>query len=78
MTLKEYKNQKDPVRMPTVCLQKGEYTLGHKIAPRFRDSRQSVWVKGFPSEYCMVNDYPRLYTTDRDGNPKERSVFVIN
>lgn len=77
MTLTEYQNQEDPVRMPSVFLEEGEYTLGNMIAPKYGDTRQSIFVKGFPYEYCRVNNYCRLYTTDCDGNPKRTSCFII-
>lgn len=79
MTLTEYVNQKDPERMPKVILKHGEYLFGTKLTCLGgTEVRQQVFIKGFPYEYCMVNNWPVLYTTDTDGNPKKPSCFRIN
>ena len=79
MTLVEYINQIDPIRMPTVLLKAGEYVLGTSITLHRHSVKEEtltqVWVKGFPYEYCLIND--RFYTTDGDGNPKKLSIFRI-
>lgn len=77
MTLNEYLNQKDPERMPLVKLTPNCYTMGH-VRKCGRDLHRSVWIKALGGvEYCKVNNISGLYTTDRDGNPKNRSCFNV-
>jgi len=79
MALSEYNTQKDPARMPLVLLQEGEYKLGLKLTlSGGTETRQQVWVQGYPAEYCLVNGSTKLWTTDGDGNPKKRSCFTID
>ena len=79
MTLTEYNNQEYPVRMPRVLLDVGEYILGLKITIMGgMETHQQVFIKGYPGEYCIVNKWPGLYTTDNDGNPKSKSCFTIH
>ena len=80
MTLDQYNNQKDPKYMPNVWLQEGEYTLGssgwYYAGGAIKEHHQQIWVNGFPYEYCLIGCW--LYTTDRDGNPKQSSCFHLN
>jgi spore coat polysaccharide biosynthesis predicted glycosyltransferase SpsG len=80
MTLTEYLNQKEPVRMPTVIVDKKEYKVifAHKAANG--EVRKRVCFKSKNNllagiEYCLIGN--RFYTTDRDGNPKDASCFKI-
>lgn len=80
MTLTEYLNQKEPVRMPTVIVDKKEYMVisTHKAANG--EVRKRVCLKSKNTlvagvEYCLIGN--RFYTTDRDGNPKDASCFKV-
>jgi hypothetical protein len=86
MTLKEYLNQKEPVRGPRVYLNKREYKKGPTIKFANGDTLTRVFIiddgfiKAFPelrNEYVQKNGWERLYTTDSDGNPKNSSCFFI-
>ena len=77
MTLTEYKNQENPVRMPHVILQNGEFSIGHFkgcIGNKFA----SVYIDGIEgAEYVAKENDSHLYTTDEDGNPKSISCFYL-
>jgi hypothetical protein len=77
MTLTKYLNQKDPVRMPDVLLQEGEYIKGTTIQIPGSYSLTQVFIKGIDHEYVLRSDRAHLYTTDSDGNPKSVSCFRI-
>ena len=75
MTLTQYLNQENPVRMPHVVLQTGEYSQGSFIgAPGKRFAPVSLHGIGF---YCVKEGDTRLYTVDNDGNPKSPSCFHL-
>ena len=82
MTLTLYLNQKDPVRVPIVRLKPNEYTVANSgMFGRLRDEKRSrVYINTDNPllsgvEYCLIGS--TFYTTDRDGNPKNRSCFHI-
>lgn len=77
MTLTEYLNQKDPVRMPDVLLQEGEYIKGVTIQIPGAYILTQVFINGIDHEYVERSDRAHLYTTDGDGNPKSPSCFRI-
>lgn len=78
MTLQEYISQVNPVRMPDVILQKGEYKYGV-------ESGTLNWRQVFIDhdllgsiEYAVLKNHGKsLWTTDADGNPVRRSCFRI-
>lgn len=82
MTLKEYLNQKEPQRMPTVYVKKREYIVVSAITVAGETRRQVYFRTRHPLlagvEYTLIGT--RFYTTDRDGNPKNLSCFraVLN
>lgn len=78
MTLTEYLNQKEPMRMPTVIVDKKEYIVASIHTLRNGEIRKRVYFKSKNEllagvEYCLIGS--RFYTTDRDGNPKSASCF---
>ena len=79
MTLKEYLNQKDPQRMPTVILKKTDYIVansskfGTELRHRVYFKTKNTLLAGV--EYCLIGT--RFYTTDSDGNPLNTSCFRI-
>lgn len=76
MTLAEYLNQQDPVKMPMVILAQNEYHQGNFIGiPGFKIA--SVTIPEIGYTYCVKEYNKRLYTTDEDGNPKSPSCFYI-
>lgn len=82
MTLTEYINQKDPVRMPYVVLDRSEFkvltttkwtdgtTFTHVVIPHFG---YTYVLRGKLGQYVGQT----LYTTNRDGNEKAASCFRI-
>ena len=88
MNLKEYLNQKEPVRRPTVTLQEGEFELGIHYPSRGLKGRTQVFVNGgyeelthegkrLRNEFILEGDSGVLFATDSDGNARARSVFHI-
>lgn len=86
MTLEEYLKQEDPSRKPYVLLEPHEYKLGVSYKVRGLDTYTQVFITSplfhdaFPDlkgEYVMINQWPNLYTVDRDGNPRSISCFRI-
>lgn len=74
LTLKEYVNQTNPKRYTNVKLKKSEVDV-----TSYAYGEREVTIKKFP-EFTYIqkkNDY-RLYTRDRDGNPKRSSVFLLD
>lgn len=75
MTLTEYLNQKEPVKMPYVELQEGEYWQGgfigivNRIAP--------LTINDLPYSYVVKEGSNHVYTTDKFGEPKTLSCFHI-
>lgn len=76
MTLTEYLNQQDPVRMPHVALQPGEYILGHFFGAPGRRIAE-VFLPKIGYSYCVYEGNKRLYTVDDNGNPKSPSCFYL-
>lgn len=77
LTLTEYCHQREPVRMPDVLLQEGEYQvlLTWPVAGNFY---RSIRIHMFSAaEYVEKFGDGVLWTTDDDGNPKSRSCFRI-
>jgi hypothetical protein len=78
MTLTEYFNQKDSVRMPDVVLAEGEYTKGATVQITGHESLTQIFINAFGgSEYVKKSGSGKLYTTDKHGNPKSQSCFRI-
>jgi hypothetical protein len=76
MTLTEYLAQTDPVRMPEVVLQTGEYEVFSSagIAPnRFTH----VYVPAVQGSYTVKEGETNLYTQNEFGYPKNRSCFHL-
>jgi hypothetical protein len=76
MTLQEYLAQEDPVRMPDVILQEGEYEVWNTagVAPRRFTHISIPAVKG---SYSVNEGDTQLYTQDAFGYPKSRSCFHL-
>lgn len=77
MTLTQYINQKEPIHFPNVILEENEYTVvsSLKIAGEIH-KRVYINTKSLAAiEYCLIGT--KLYTTDKDGNPKNISCFRI-
>ena len=74
MTLAQYLNQDNPVRMPDVVLEESQCRIGHLVY-----DHRAVYIddERLPAEYAVkVDDAGRkLWTTDSDGNPVARSCF---
>ena len=92
MTLTDYINQVEPQRMPNVVLKRHEYSIRtlpksvrgeveHQVFIRFPFKWEQSIIKinpYFRNEYKAFGSHPcTLYTTDRDGNAKERSCFRL-
>jgi hypothetical protein len=77
MTLEEYLAQTDPVRMPDVILQEGEYEVWNTAGVKpHRFTHISVpSVKG---SYSVKEGETNLYTQDQFGYPKSRSCFSLD
>jgi hypothetical protein len=88
MTLKEYLNQKDPVKMPDVFLEDSDYTIGittydyytgtnvkKELTQIFIKCSDTIGLNG--TEYLKVEGVSRLFTVDSDGNRKSLSCFRI-
>ncbi len=80
MTLREYLGQKDPQKQQNVVLTKKEYIVAHVSVMHNSEKRTRVYINSYNPlvagrEYCLIGT--RFYTTDSDGNPKNRSCFKI-
>ncbi len=80
MTLKQYLNQKDPIHMPHVVLEKKEYKITNSRTSVMGETRSTVYINSDNPlvagvEYCLIGSH--LYTVDRDGNTKGMSCFRI-
>lgn len=78
MSLKEYFNQKEPQRMPTVLIKPNEYKVSSAIKIG-KEVRKSVYFNTknpllVGIEYCLIGT--TFYTIDKDGNPLRRSCFI--
>ncbi len=82
MKLSEYINQENPIRMPQVFLEKGEYRIHDsiKVAGHVLTTIEIpvLWER-FKTDpvYIHKDDEPRLYTRDEHSNPISRSCFYI-
>ena len=77
MTLTEYLSQPDPVRMPHVVLQDGEYEVWNTAGVKpYRFTHISVPV--FKGSYVVKEGETNLYTQDQFGYPKSRSCFHLD
>lgn len=77
MTLTEYLAQKDPVRMPHVILQSGEFEVWNTagIKPwRFTH----INILGLQGNYVVSEGETNLYTQDQFGYPSKRSCFNLS
>lgn len=79
MTLSEYINQQEPVHMPIVLLQPGEYTTRlNYYDPGSQEDRSYIIIHQYPeAEYVCRGKNGRLWTADEHGNPKACSCFYI-
>jgi len=80
MNLKEYLSQKEPVRMPRVIIEEHQYIVASNSKHSNGEVRRRVYFKTKNAllagvEYCLIGG--SFYTTDYDGNPKNRSCFRI-
>jgi hypothetical protein len=85
ITLSEYLDQKEPVRMPYVVLKENDYNLGHWYGVEGK-KRASLWIPALSSvlppngvnpEYVVIEGLHQVYTTDSDGNPVRSSCFHL-
>jgi len=79
MTLDQYLGQESPIRFPTVLLERDELQVLQTVeTPTGRRSLVTI-VSGDPLVkelyYLLLGD--QLWTMDRDGNPRARSVFQL-
>lgn len=77
MTLQEYLTQSNPQKNVKVVLQPNEYTIGNTINSFEHGKITQVFINGLPYEYALCGS-TNLLTTDKDGNPKKYSCFIIN
>lgn len=81
MTLQEYFNQENPIRMPVVILQSGDYVASKLTRHSWNEERARVYIE-HPAiagiEYSVSINCVRLYTTDKHGNQKQPSCFHLN
>ncbi len=76
MTLKEYKNQKNPVYMPKVMLEDSEVELTY--THKFKGEKiQMIHVKGFNYDYVLRDNKPFLYVIDEDGVTFKQTCFHL-
>ena len=80
MELKEYLNQKDPVRFPSVILKGSQINIHHTIKVSSGETRSLVSIKSRnllvkDLQYVMIGG--RLWVMDSDGNPRTKSVFSV-
>jgi DUF438 domain-containing protein len=82
MTLTEYLNQADPVRMPNVFLTENEY-IKHNTIQIGRDKLTSITIPAIwehfkvNGAYVQKNDSTALYSQDEHGNTKSLSCFIL-
>lgn len=78
MTLKEYKEQVEPTRMPIVYLIVDECVFGsayYVYHGAFKIKHIATWIKGIDAEYCLIHN--DLWTTDSDGDSLQPSCFKL-
>ncbi len=84
MNLRQYLNQKDPMKNPSVQLDSNDYRIIHSIIygnvkmEKVLISNDNFIEEFGELEYLRINGQPNLWTTDSQGNPKSRSVFYAN
>ena len=76
MTLTEYLAQENPVKMPSVTLSRSEFEQGHFFGA-VGHRLAAVYIDAIGSTYCVKEGEVRLWTIDRDGNPKSPSCFYL-
>ena len=79
MTLTQYLNQPDPVWFPTVLREEKELNILSTIRVA-GEERSLVTIRSEDPllrsvHYLLIRN--RLWVMDRDGNPRDRSVFHI-
>lgn len=65
------------MRMPRVYLEKKDYQKGVTYTDPMGDTRTSIFINGIQGEYSVTNMRGNVYTTDSDGNQKNRSCFNL-
>lgn len=78
MTLTEYLNQSNPIKMPNVILAEREYKIGLKISLPNNESITQIFIPAVNTYYIQKNGDTVLFTCDKDGNPKAKSCFNID
>jgi hypothetical protein len=76
MTLQEYLNQTDPVKMPEVILQEGEYEIWN-TAGRAPNRFTHVHIPAVKGSYSVNEGQTRLCTQDQFGYPSKASCFQL-
>ena len=76
MTLTEYLAQPDPVRMPTVILQEGEYEIWNTAGVK-PNRFTHISVPAVGGGYVVREGETNLFTQDQFGYPKSRSCFHL-
>ncbi len=84
MNLRKYLNQVDPIKNPTVELNRGEVQIGSSIVVAgstltqiFITDPEFVSQYG-KNEYVLKSGSEHLWTTDKNGNPYKMSVFTFD
>ena len=76
MTLTEYLAQTDPVKMPEVVLQEGEYQVWN-TAGRAPKRFTHISIPAVNGSYSVNEGDTRLYTQDQFGYPSKMSCFSL-
>lgn len=77
MTLIEYLTQEDPIRMPNVVLQEGEYEIFNTVGMKpFRITH--IHLPSINGDYVVKEGNTTLYTQGQFGQPKSRSCFSLS
>ena len=76
MTLTEYLNQKDPIKMPEVILQDGEYEIWN-TAGKAPNRFTHITIPAVNASYVVNEGETQLFTQDKFGYPSKRSCFHL-
>ena len=76
MTLTEYLAQTDPVKIPEVILQEGEYEVWN-TAGRAPHRFTHVHIPAVKGSYSVNEGQTKLYTQDQFGYPSKSSCFYL-
>jgi hypothetical protein len=81
ISLKNYRLSQSKTPLSSVLLQPGEYTIwpaySHWNKPEMAFQKfYHLTINGFDGTYGKFENSDIVYTTDTDGNPKNRSVFL--